>query len=370
MANGTFMEKVVTAYYLRPIFQGKRVFLTGHTGFKGAWMLQILHWLGADVMGYSLAPEKDTDLYNLIDGDKLCVESVIADIGDQQKLQDKIVQFEPHFVFHFAAQALVRRGYEKPAYTFWVNAMGTAHVLQALRNLVPPCIGVMITTDKVYDNPERGIPFKEDDKLGGYDPYSASKAAAEIIIDSYRRSFFNPADYTNHEKAIAAARAGNVIGGGDYSDDRIVPDIVHSILFGETVGLRNPQSIRPWQHVLEPLGAYLLLAAKMSEDGTQYSTAYNMGPNPDDMLTVEELTKIFIGCYGHGSYTSFGEEGAPHEAKLLLLDSSKASTQLGWKPVLDAKTAIRWTAEWYANTQAQAHDKCMTQIKSYFGEQD
>ena len=362
------MEKVVTTAYLRSIFNGKRVFLTGHTGFKGSWMLQILHSLGAQVKGYSLAPEKTADLYHLIDGDSLCYSSVIADICDQQKLLTELVRFEPHFVFHLAAQPLVRRGYQQPVYTFMANVQGTAHVLDAMRQLVPPSVGVMITTDKVYDNPERGLPFSEDDKLGGYDPYSASKAAAEIIIDSYRRSFFNPADYSNHEKSISAARAGNVIGGGDFSDDRIVPDIVRSIAFGETVGLRNPHSIRPWQHVLEPLGGYLLLAAKMSESPTRFSTAYNMGPNPDDMLTVEELTKIFIECYGHGSYKSFAEEGAPHEAKLLLLDSSKAANDLGWKPQLDARTAIRWTAEWYADKSHTAHEKCMAQIGKYFGE--
>ena len=362
------MEKVVSTQYLRSVFNGKRVFLTGHTGFKGAWMLQILQSLGAQVKGYSLAAEKQYDLYNLIEGDKLCYSSVTGDICDMQKLQTEIVRFEPHFVFHFAAQSLVRRGYAQPAYTFLVNAQGTANVLEAMRSLVPPCVGVMITTDKVYDNPERGLPFKEDDKLGGYDPYSASKAAAEIVIDSYRRSFFNPADYSNHEKAIAAARAGNVIGGGDNSDDRIVPDIVRSIAFGETVGLRNPDSIRPWQHVLEPLSAYLLLAAKMTEDHTKYSTAYNLGPNPGDMLTVEDLTKIFIDSYGHGSYKSFREEGAPHEAKLLLLDSTRAATDLGWVPQLDARTAITWTAQWYANKDKSAHAKCMDQIQQYFGE--
>jgi len=312
------MEKMVTAEYLRSIYSGKRVFLTGHTGFKGAWMLQTLHWLGANVKGYALAPENRNDLYNQIEGDKLCYSSIIGDICDKQKLQSELVRFEPDFVFHFAAQALVRRGYEMPSYTFLVNAQGTAYVLDAIRSLAPAAIGVMITTDKVYDNPERGIPFKEDDKLGGYDPYSASKAAAEIVIDSYRRSFFNPSDYSNHEKAIAAARAGNVIGGGDFSENRIVPDIVRSISFGETVGLRNPNSVRPWQHVLEPLSAYLLLGAKMHEAPAPYSTAYNFGPNPEDMMTVEDLTKTFFEFYGAGSHTNFSEEGAPHEAKLLL----------------------------------------------------
>jgi CDP-glucose 4,6-dehydratase len=360
------MEKMVTAAYLREIYSGKRVFLTGHTGFKGAWMLQILHWLGANVKGYSLVPEKKNDLYNQIDGDGLCYSSVIADICDRQKLQTELVRFEPDFVFHFAAQALVRRGYDMPSQTFLVNAQGTAHVLDAIRNLPLAAAGVMITTDKVYDNPERGLPFKEDDKLGGYDPYSASKAAAEIVIDSYRRSFFNPKDYSNHEKSISAARAGNVIGGGDFSDDRIIPDIVRSISFGETVGLRNPNSIRPWQHVLEPLGAYLLLGAKMSENPTRFSTAYNFGPNPEDMLTVEELTKTFCSNYGFGSYKSFSEEGAPHEAKLLLLDSTKAYEEMGWKSKMDARTAIKWTAEWYADKSRTANEKCLDQIQQYF----
>lgn len=360
------MEKVVSADYLRSIYSGKRVFLTGHTGFKGAWMLQILHWLGANVKGYSLAPEKASDLYNQIKGDKLCYSSEIADLNDKQKLQTEIGRFQPDFVFHLGAQALVRRGYDMPSYTFLVNAQGTAHVLDAMRVLEQPAIGVMITTDKVYDNPERGEPFKEDDKLGGYDPYSASKAAAEIVIDSYRRSFFNPKDHGKHKKAIAAARAGNVIGGGDYSDDRIIPDIVRAINFGETVGLRNPNSVRPWQHVLEPVGAYLLLGAKMTEDPVKYSTAYNFGPNPEDMLTVEELTKTFIESYGAGSHQAIPQENAPHEAKLLLLDSSRALEHMGWKSQMDARTAIQWTAEWYADKHHTAHEKCLTQIEKYF----
>jgi len=362
------MEKVVSAAYLRSAFKGKRVFLTGHTGFKGAWMLQILQWLGANVKGYSLAPEKKFDLYNLIQGDKLCYASVTGDISDLAKLQSELVRFEPDFVFHFAAQSLVRRGYAQPAYTFDVNCQGTANVLEAMRHLANPAAGVMITTDKVYDNPERGLPFKEDDKLGGYDPYSASKAAAEIVIDSYRRSFFNPAHHSSHHKAIASARAGNVIGGGDNSDDRIVPDIVRAISFGETVTLRNPASVRPWQHVLEPLGAYLQLAAKMSQDAHTYSTAYNFGPNPEDMLTVEELTKVFIESYGHGSYRATPDEASPHEAKLLLLDSSRAARDIQWKSVLDARTAIKWTAQWYADKETHATEKCLRQIQQYFGE--
>lgn len=367
MAKRPSMEKVVSMEYLRSIYAGKKVFLTGHTGFKGTWLLQMLHMLGANVKGYALAPEKSNDLYHQVEGDRLCYSSVIADICDKQKLQTELVRFEPDFVFHLAAQPLVKRGYDLPSYTFMVNAQGTAHVLDAMRNLQQRAVGVMITTDKVYDNPERGEPFAEDDKLGGYDPYSASKAAAEIIIDSYRRSFFNPAQYERHGKAIAAARAGNVIGGGDYSDDRIVADIVRAITFGETVGLRNPESVRPWQHVLEPLVGYLQLGAKMWEEPTAYATAYNFGPNPADMLTVRELTEVFLKHYGTGAWKDTSDSKAVHEAKLLLLNSEKAKRELGWTSVLDAITAIQWTAAWYADKQTAAADKCKQQISAYMG---
>ena len=353
---------------LKKTFEGKRVFLTGHTGFKGAWLLQILHWLGADVKGYSLAPENNNDLYNEINGDNLCYASVIADVLDVHQLKGELIRFEPHFVFHLAAQALVRPSYEDPIGTFAVNAMGTAHVLDAIRGLQSPCVAVMITTDKVYENPERGQAFTEEDKLGGYDPYSASKAAAEIIIASYTQSFFNPQQYAQHQKAIASVRAGNVIGGGDRSLDRIVPDIVRALEFGEKVNLRNPSSVRPWQHVLEPLGAYLLLAAKMQESPETLSTAFNFGPDSKDEKTVEELTQIFLSvfeqadAYQHSSHTA----AAVHEAKLLMLDSSKAKQLLDWQPKLTATEAIRWTAEWYAHKERSAALKCQQQIEQYF----
>ena len=353
--------------YLKSIFKGKRVFLTGHTGFKGAWMLQILQQLGADVKGYSLAPESSHDLYNEIKGDELCYASVIADLKDFKTLHGELVRFAPDFVFHLGAQALVRRSYEQPVDTFMVNAQGTAHVLESIRSLDKPCIGIMITTDKVYDNPERGEAFKEEDKLGGHDPYSASKAAAEIIIDSYRKSFFHPEKYQQHQKAIASVRAGNVIGGGDWSEDRIVPDIVRAIGRGEEVKLRNPQSVRPWQHVLEPVAAYLLLAAKMTEDPIGLSTAFNVGPEPGDMLTVETLTQIFLNRFGaQTQYRHHENPQAVHEAKLLTLDSGKMKTALGWLPMLDATAAINWTADWYADKRPAA-DKCKDQINAYFG---
>lgn len=351
---------------LKNTFAGKRVLLTGHTGFKGAWLLQILNWLGADVKGYSLAPENPNDLYNEINGDALCYTSVIADLKDQHTLKGEIVRFEPDFVFHLAAQSLVRRSYEQPVDTFVVNAIGTAHVLEAMRALSRPCTGIMITTDKVYENPERGLPFTEEDKLGGYDPYSASKAATEIVIDSYRRSFFHPDQFDKHRKGIGAARAGNVIGGGDFAENRIVPDIVRALDRREKVVLRNPKSVRPWQHVLEPLAAYLLLGAKLAADN-KFSGAYNFGPEIDDNKTVEELTQIFLNAYGsEEGYEVNIDPNAPHEANLLLLDSAKAKSALNWHPKLDAAEAIRWTAEWYADKSTPAHEKCLQQIKKYF----
>lgn len=353
---------------LKNTFANKRVFLTGHTGFKGAWLLQILQGLGAEVKGYALAPEKDKDLYNQIDGDKLCYSSVIADVSDLKTLKGEMVRFEPQFVFHLAAQSLVRRSYDMPVESFMVNTMGTAHVLEAMRSLPDACVGLMITTDKVYENPERGEPFCEDDKLGGYDPYSASKAAAEIVVSSYRRSFFHPEKYDQHKKSIAAVRAGNVIGGGDYSDDRIIPDIVRGIEGLNQVSLRNPQSIRPWQHVLEPLSGYLLLAAKMAEDPKRFSSAFNFGPEKDDMLSVEALTKIFFNAYGRdANYQIQQSDKNPHEANLLLLDSSKAHDEISWKPKLNAQQAIEWSAEWYADKTRSAKEKCDEQIEKYFG---
>ena len=345
-------------------FSGKRVFLTGHTGFKGAWLLQVLHMLGADVKGYSLAPEHPNDLYNEIDGDKLCYASVIGDVRNYKLLRGELIRFQPHFVFHLAAQALVRRSYREPVETFAANAMGTAHVLDAMRSLESPCAGVMITTDKVYENPERGAAFTENDKLGGDDPYSASKAAAEIVIESYRRSFFNPQHFDTHRKAIASVRAGNVIGGGDWSEDRLIPDIVRAIKKNEPVVLRNPGSVRPWQHVLEPVFAYLQLAAKMNEDGVKYSTAYNIGPERSDERTVAQVTNAFYQAFGKPPVFNVKPDAALHEAGLLMLDNSKIKADLGWAPKLSADEAIKWTAGWYAGTET-ATEKCRQQIEEY-----
>jgi len=347
------------------IFRNKRVFLTGHTGFKGAWLLQILQHFGADVKGYALAPEEEKDLYNQINGDKLCYASVTGNVLDSHLLKGELIRFEPDFVFHLAAQSLVRRSYLEPVDTFSVNVMGTIHVLEALRSLEKPCAAIMVTTDKVYENNEHGAAFREDEKLGGYDPYSASKAAAEIAIASYRNSYFHPDQYHTHHKSVASVRAGNVIGGGDYATDRIIPDIVRSIEREEAVVLRNPRAVRPWQHVLEPLFAYLSLAEQMTLDPQRYATAYNIGPDKDDVLDVETVAKKFIGYYGKGAYRIEGNAQQPHEAQLLLLDNEKIKAATGHGPKYNADEAIRLTAEWYADKEQDAAAKCMQQIRNY-----
>ncbi len=358
------MITLMTPTSLHSFFSGKRVFLTGHTGFKGAWLLLLLKSLGATVKGYSLAPEHPEDLYNQISGDALC-ESVIADVQDAERLRKEIVDFAPDVVFHLAAQALVRRSYREPLETFGANVMGTAHVLDALRFIEKPISAVIITTDKVYENDERGTAFPENAPLGGYDPYSASKAAAEIAIDSYRRSFFHPEKYAQHGKNIVSMRAGNVIGGGDFSEDRLIPDMVRAIRKGEPVVLRNPQSVRPWQHVLEPLFAYLLLAQKAyGPEGTHFATAYNIGPNRQDERTVLEVATQFYAAFGLSQQPVIQPDATLHEAALLMLDNHKLKAATGWKPLLNADEAIAWTAQWYASGKPAA-EKCEKQIKAY-----
>lgn len=331
---------------LEEAYKGKRVFLTGHTGFKGAWMLKTLNMLGAHVKGYAVDIKYEDDLYNLIDGNTLC-QSIIADLRDKERLTKEILDFKPDFVFHLAAQPLVRLSYEIPAETFEVNALGTAYVLDAVRLLDKKCSLVLITTDKVYKNNEWVYPYRETDRLGGYDPYSASKACTELVIDSYRNSFFNIAHYSEHQKVIAVARAGNVIGGGDWSKDRIIPDIVNSIRNNEVLIVRNPKSIRPWQHVLEPVMGYLLLGLKIDQNPLKFSGAYNFGPFDEDAFTVEDLVKLAIEIFGKGNYECPLLENQPHEAALLRLDISKAVQTLGWKPLLSSSEAISLTMNWY-----------------------
>lgn len=343
------MEKMVENS-LQSIFgitySGKKVFLTGHTGFKGSWLLYWLNTLGAEVRGYALEPEQNDALYYGIGGDSLC-ESVIADILDKQKVEQEILRFRPDFIFHLAAQPLVRLSYDKPSDTLAVNALGTAFVLDAMRLLDKPCIAVMITTDKVYENREWIYPYRENEALGGYDPYSASKACAELIINSYRSSFLNPKDYEHHRKAVASARAGNVIGGGDWAKDRIIPDIVRALVSKTAIAVRNPTAIRPWQHVLEPLAGYLELGARLQQDPLKFSEAWNFGPYAEDNKTVEELVQQALQIWGEGKYDKPTLVGQPHEAGLLKLDISKAISSMSWRPKMKSEEAIAVTIGWY-----------------------
>lgn len=339
------VENILQSMF-RTTYSGKKVFVTGHTGFKGSWLLYWLSSLGAEVKGYALQPDHDDALYYAIGGDKLC-ESVISTILDKQKVQTEILRFQPDFIFHLAAQPLVRLSYDKPSDTMAINALGTAFVLDAMRLLEKSCVGVMITTDKVYENREWVYPYRENEALGGYDPYSASKACAELIINSYRSSFFNPNDYSIHAKAVASARAGNVIGGGDWAKDRIIPDIVRALKHNEAVIVRNPLAVRPWQHVLEPLAGYLELGARLLENPVTFSEAWNFGPYAEDNKTVEELVKQALRIWGRGEYSKPLLTGQPHEAGLLKLDINKAISSMLWRPRMKSEEAIAMTIGWY-----------------------
>lgn len=342
------MENMVSLIELKKVYEGKKIFLTGHTGFKGSWMLNLLSLIGAEVKGYSLETKTSEDLYNLIDGDNLCF-SVIADIRDRARLESEILSFEPDFIFHLAAQPLVRESYKTPIDTFDVNALGTAYLLDSIRKLEKKCSVVMITTDKVYYNNEWEYPYREIDRLGGYDPYSASKACAELIIDSYRNSFFNLSEITSHKKGIAVARAGNVIGGGDWSADRLIPDIVQSLNENRPIVIRNPNAVRPWQHVLEPIFGYLHLGKELANNPVHFSEAFNFGPNPDDFLCVEEIARLAICFWGFGEIEFSASLKQPHETTILKLDINKVKSKLNWAPKLNSEESLRLTIEWYKN---------------------
>ena len=368
MVTQQFAPASLSMSQLQAVYQGKKVFLTGHTGFKGSWLLYWLHLLGAQVKGYALAPDSSPSLYQLLNGDALC-ESVLADLNDRFTLERALLDFEPDFIFHLAAQPLVRLSYDIPVETFATNALGTANLLDAVRRLHKPCSVVLITTDKVYENKEWVYPYRETDRLGGYDPYSASKACAELVINSYVQSFFNPADYEQHRKGIAVGRAGNVIGGGDWALDRIVPDIVRALVAGQPVQLRNPQAVRPWQHVLEPLGGYLLLGARLVEEPLRYNGAWNFGPHLEDALPVAALADSALQAWGTGHYEIPPLTRQPHEAGLLKLDISKALNKLGWQPYYSAAKAIAVTMTWYkgwSNKQSSA-ELVEADIRAYMG---
>lgn len=359
------MEKMVETKELFALYKNKKVFLTGHTGFKGAWLAFWLHQLGAQVKGYSLPPEPHQSLFEASGVNKE-IQSVFGNILDVKSLEKELTAFQPDFVFHLAAQPLVRLSYEIPAQTFEVNVVGTANVLSAVRKLANPCSVVIITTDKVYENHEWVYPYRETDRLGGFDPYSASKACTEVVVESYRNSFFKPGSPAGQLVRIATARAGNVIGGGDWAPDRIVPDCIRALKEKRKILVRNPGAIRPWQHVLEPLGGYLLLGQRLTESPS-FGQAWNFGPYLQDHLPVLALVKKSIAAWGEGTYDSPVLSNQPHEAGVLKLDISKSREQLQWQPKWNASEALDRTITWYFQflTGRPASELMINDIKEY-----
>ena len=345
------------------IYRGKRVFVTGHTGFKGSWLCEWLLLLGAEVYGYALKPPTSPSLFNQMRLSKRIASHVIGDIRDKKAFSSAIKNAQPDFIFHLAAQPIVRYSYEYPLETFETNVMGTVNLLDACRKLKNPCVVVCVTTDKVYENDDSGKAFTESDPLGGSDPYSASKGACEIAIQSYRRSFYSSDDSFVR---VASARAGNVIGGGDWAQDRLIPDAMRAFFGDRHLVIRNRNSTRPWQHVLEPLSGYLLLAAKLSVDPSA-ATSFNFGPDPKSVKTVGELMKCLLPIFPEVEIEDLTDPNAPHEAKLLTLDSTKAHKMLGWSSRWDFKRTLWETSEWYKGRYG--HDSavqlCREQINSY-----
>ena len=328
-------------------YRGKRVLVTGHTGFKGSWLSIWLHELGAEVIGVAKEPFTKRDNYILSGiGGKIKAD-LRADIRDGEGMKEIFARYNPEIVFHLAAQPLVRLSYEIPAETYETNVMGTINVMEAMRCTPATKVGIMITTDKCYENKEQIWGYREDEPMGGYDPYSSSKGAAEIAISSWRRSFFNPTNYNEHGKSLASVRAGNVIGGGDWALDRIIPDCIKALEAGLPVNIRNPKAIRPWQHVLEPLSGYMHLASKMWENPSSYCEGWNFGPRLESITSVWDVATDVIKEYGKGELADLSDSHALHEAKLLLLDISKAKFQLGWEPRLNIHQCVALTVDWY-----------------------
>lgn len=352
-------------------FLGRRVLVTGHTGFKGAWLSIWLHELGAHVFGYSLPPDHEKGVFQTANVSSLLRGDVRADIRDQVKFSNVLHDVRPDVVFHLAAQPLVRESYAIPRETHETNYMGTCNLLEAVRERNEACAVVIVTTDKCYENKEQVWGYRENDRLGGYDPYSASKAAAEIVAASYRDSFFPVDQMHKHGVGIATARAGNVIGGGDWAKDRIIPDMVRSLIEKKAVDIRNPHAVRPWQHVLEPLHGYLSIASQLLDSRVpSASSAWNFGPGADGHKTVGDLVSLFHEIWGEGNWEPDGL-GHPHETSFLSLAIDKAVNQLGWAPTWDFRKTVSKTVEWYRSQQGDVvnmHDNCRADITTFISD--
>jgi CDP-glucose 4,6-dehydratase len=351
-------------------WRGRRVLLTGHTGFKGAWLLLWLQELGAQVWGYALPAEPEPNLFRHLAAERPAQahgwHHQEGDLADLAALKGLVESCQPEVVLHLAAQPLVRRSYCDPLGTWATNVQGSLHLLEALKPLEHSCSVVMVTTDKVYENREWAHGYRESDRLGGHDPYSASKAAAELAIASWRASFCGSAPHQTPYLHIASARAGNVIAGGDWADNRIVPDAMRALADGQTIAVRRPEATRPWQHVLEPLGGYLMLAEHLSKADQTFSSAFNFGPNPEANRSVQELVEEALRHWP-GSWIDQRDPQSPHEAGLLQLESSKARQMLGWQPRWDFSTTVERTVGWYraVHQGAPALECCLSDLDCY-----
>ena len=358
------MDQMVTTGYLST-FKGRRVFITGHTGFKGSWLALLLKEVGAEVLGYSLPPVGEKSHFELL-GLAQMIRHVEADIRDAEKLNATMSEFKPEFVFHLAAQALVRSSYSDPRVTFETNIMGSVNLLEAVRKCESVRSLVYITSDKCYENLEWLWGYRENDRLGGHDPYSASKSSAEMVFSAYARSFF----FERSDLGAASTRAGNVIGGGDWALDRIIPDCIRAIESEKPVHLRNPSATRPWQHVLEPLSGYLLLAAQLRKIPSTYVGSWNFGPSSKEARTVLEVAEYLVAHFGKGGINREASKEKHHEARLLQLNCDKAHQVLGWYPRWDFERTLNMTSDWYKQIHAgaKAEDVTLQQIYDYFPE--
>jgi len=350
-------------------FAGRSVLVTGHTGFKGSWLCLWLDRLGAHVTGYALDPPTEPSNFVAARVGDVLVADVRADLRDRDTLATTIDAARPDLILHLAAQSTVRQGYADPVGTFDVNVMGTVAVLEAVRLLRQPCAIVVVTSDKAYENDGSGRPLAETDRFGGNDPYSASKGAAEIVTAAYRRSFFPPAELARHGVALATARAGNVVGGGDWTADGIVADMIRALVAGQPVPVRNPAAVRPWEHVLEPLAGYLTLAAALLGPGAAGAArGWNFGPADTDAATVQQVVEEFLAAWGGGSWSMVGRPDDPPEAALLRLSIEQTSAELGWAPRWGFAETIRRTSAWYRRYLADpdsARQACLDDIEAY-----
>lgn len=348
-------------------YKGKKILVTGHTGFKGSWLSIWLTKLGANVTGYALNPPTDPSIFDLckIDGR---INSTIGDIRDRDNLLKAVTMSKPEIIFHLAAQPLVRLSYEKPVETFETNIMGTVNLLDVVRYCPSVRVVINVTTDKCYENKESFWGYRETDQLGGYEPYSNSKSCSELITDSYRNSYFNPEQYDQHKVAIATARAGNVIGGGDFALDRLIPDCIRGLMSNEELLIRNPLAIRPWQHVLEPLAGYLQLAMSLNLEGCKYNGAWNFGPEKDNEKNVEYIVNKICDLWNGNACYIIDSSQHPHETNYLKLDSYKARKLLGYESKLSIDKALEMVVDWmnvYKNNKENLYDFTVSQINDY-----